>query len=75
MEAVRLRNYRSYGADGKSWIEMKCNDKDRVIVALIIGSEPKNVTDDSQFIDIDEVILRAADHIRAQRTSLKKRKG
>jgi hypothetical protein len=40
-QVVRLRNYRHYGTDGKSWAEYKHEDKNMVFVGIIVGERPK----------------------------------
>lgn len=68
-EVVRLRNYRDYGQDGKSWTEMKAKSKDEVLVAIILGCEPKVITDESQYFDVDEAILEVAEVIKKARAA------
>lgn len=66
MKAIRLRNFRDYGTNGKSWVEIKHKDKGKVFVAIILGDEPTKIADDSEFFDIDSMILKIADHIRSK---------
>jgi hypothetical protein len=66
-DIIRLRNYRTYGPDGKSWSEFKCRDKDQVFVAIVVGVEPKVIHDESDEFDVGKEILRLAEHVRNSR--------
>lgn len=74
MIPIRIRNYRNYLNDGKSWTEIKCSDNALVMVALIVGTEPRFIHDETDFMDIDSVILRAAKNIQKERRKEKKAK-
>jgi hypothetical protein len=69
-DIVRLRNWRHYGFDGKSWVETGCASKQDVAVFVHIGYEPlKAKGDGSDELKMDDVILDMAKHIRAARKS------
>lgn len=64
-QVVRLKNYRNYMLDGFGYAEFKHADKNKVFVAVIVGDEPKKVTVESQFFDVDAAILQMAANIKA----------
>jgi hypothetical protein len=61
---LRLRNYRTYLHDGKGYVEYKCSEKGQVMVALLLGMEPKAIENQSDFLDVDSIILKMAEHIK-----------
>ena len=68
-EIARLRNYRHYLEDGKSWAEFGCKDKQEVFIALILGVEPKKIETDEDYLNIDDIILGLAERIQKQRAA------
>jgi hypothetical protein len=46
---------------------MKTADKDDVFVCLVLGTEPKKISSPDDCLDIDSVILRMAEKIKAAR--------
>jgi len=51
-DVVRLSSVRCVGVDGSSWEEHRPNDKTRLFVAVMLGTEPKVITDPKQELDI-----------------------
>lgn len=78
MTELRLKSYKTYLNDGRSSTTFDIADKGRVFVALILGDEPACITDESQYLDVDSVILEMAQCIQKARAlraaKLKKRK-
>ena len=72
MNPIRLRNYRTYMDDGRSYAEYRHDKKDKVFVAIIVGEEPKVLKSQEDLCDIDSVILAMAEHIKSQRAPKKK---
>lgn len=64
---LRLKSYKTYMNDGRSSITFDMRDKSRVFVALILGDEPVKITDESQYLDVDQVILEMAECIQKAR--------
>lgn len=54
-DTLRLRNVRNYGDDGKSWVETVA-PKDEVLICVVLGTEPKKITDASQCLDTRAVM-------------------
>lgn len=67
MEAIRLKKYETWLADGRSRVTYGVADKSEVMVALVIGTEPLKIEKPEDYMNIDDVILGAAEHIRKQR--------
>lgn len=63
-DVVRLRNYRHYTPGSNGWVEYRAANKDEVIVAIVVGHEPKVITKPSDFLDVDDIVLKMAEHIR-----------
>ncbi len=67
MEALRLKKYQTYLKDGRGYCEYVSEDKSQVLVALLIGTEPLKIESQDDLLNIDEVVLRMATHIRKVR--------
>ena len=70
-DILRLRNYRSYGDDGKSYVEYKALPNE-VMVAILVGCEPKVVQDKKDFLDVEAIILEMAKNIKKAKQQEKK---
>ncbi len=64
---LRLKSYKTFYNDGRSSTTFDIADKSKVFVALIVGSEPACITDVSQYLDVDQVILDMAEAIQKAR--------
>jgi len=76
-DILRLKKWSTYLSDGRSYSSNSCADKKEVAVAVIVGFEPAKIDDEKQFLNVDDVILDMAEHIRGVRKreqSKKKRK-
>lgn len=71
-EIIRLRSYKTYLNDGKSWSEFGCKEKNEVFVAVILGVEPRTITSEEDFLKLDDIILDMAAHIKKNRAAKKK---
>lgn len=67
MEAIRIKKYETWMPDGKSRVTYGVADKSLVLVALVIGVEPLKISDPKDYMNVDDVILKMAAHIRKQR--------
>ena len=68
---IRLRNYRHYFENGTDSIDIAHSDKKKVFVAIILGDEFKAVKEGDELVDVDDVILKMADHVKKSRKSKK----
>lgn len=73
MSELRLKSYKTYLNDGRSNTVFDIADKSRVFVAIILGDEPAQITDESQYLDVDAVILKMAARIRKVRKERKQK--
>lgn len=69
MTELRLKSYKTFLNDGRSNTIFDIADKSRVFVAIIVGDEPAKITDESQYLDVDAVILQMADNIHRARAA------
>ena len=67
MTELRLKSYKTFLNDGRSSKTFDIRDKGRVFVALILGDEPACITDESQYLDVDSIILEMAECIQKAR--------
>ena len=74
-EILRLKSYRDYGLDGRSYIECKSTNKSMVLVAVVVGVEPLVMKDGKDECRVDDVILDMAKHIIRNRKSRTRKKG
>ena len=74
-EIIRLKRWRDYGLDGRSYIEATPLDKSKVAIAVIVGFEPGKPSAASECVAVDDVILDIARHIRASRNNRSKKGG
>lgn len=58
MRIIRLKRYRTMLPDGRSFAEYDAV-KGKVLVAVIVGSEPLKITDPSQEINVEKIIRDA----------------
>ena len=65
-DILRLKRWTTYFTDGRSSASYSTKDKS-VAIAVIVGYEPAKIEDESQFMNVDDVILDIAKHIRATR--------
>ncbi len=68
-DILRLKRWTTYLADGKSYCGCTTGDKSVVAIAVIVGFEPAKIDDDSQWLNVDDVIVDIAKHIERKRKS------
>ena len=71
---IRLKSYKSFLSDGRSSTTNDVADKTEVLVAVIVGTEPLKIVDDADWLNVDDVILDMAEHIKKLR-KIRKAKG
>jgi hypothetical protein len=71
---IRLINYRHYFENGTDYIEIAHSDKKKVFVAIILGDELKAVKEGDELVDVDDVILKMAEHVKKSRKREKSKK-
>ncbi len=64
-DIIRLKSYKTFMNDGRSSVTYGCT-KGFVAVAVILGHESAKYSPNGA-IDVDEVVLSMADHIKRQR--------
>lgn len=64
LEVIRLRRYRDYLSDGKSWTENEPEGKNEVLVAVVVGVEPRTIKSACDYLDVDAVLLQAVEWLK-----------
>ena len=68
---VRLKRWKTYLDDGRGFAEFTTGDPKIVGVFIRLGFEPLRPIDNEETVDVDEVILKMAAHIRKKRKERK----